>query len=616
MGPTRDSGQRAFWPVAFAALTIVFISALPVAAADDMSPCGLAMSSDGGRLYVSCHTADAVAVIDTAGPKKIGEIRVGKAPYGVALSPDDQLLYVANSRDGTVSVIAVGQKTRPVVKSFKAGAGPHGLALDKRGRLFVCNRWIPSLSVLDVRTRKEIKRIPMVREPMYVAITPDDSLALVANSLPVGEGNSAKLAADVTLVDTKSLRRIASLRLPTGSIDMRQIVCSPDGKWAYVVHLLSRFLVPTTQLDRGWMNTNALTIIDVAKKQIHATLLLDTVMQGAANPYGIVCSPDGKRIYITHAGTHEVTDIDAAKMHAYVAKVPAEKRPDLANDLSIMFGKDLARRKPTGGRGPHGVAVGPKTGMLYVANYYSGTVTVIDPKRLRVQATVDLGGSKQTDIVRRGEDLFNDATVCFQHWQSCASCHPDGRADGLNWDLMNDGIGNPKNAKSLVLSAQTPPSMATGVRTDADVASRAGFLYILFRQPSDEELKAVQAYVRSLKPAPSPYLRPNGSPTPAAERGKKIFHDTKTGCSKCHPSPLFTDMRTYDVGTRGEFDRRSEFDTPTLAELWRTAPYLHDGSAVTLRDVLTKSNRKDLHGKTSHLKKKQFDDLVAYLLSL
>lgn len=58
------------------------------------------------------------------------------------------------------------------------------------------------------------------------------------------------------------------------------------------------------------------------------------------------------------------------------------------------------------------------------------------------------------------------------------------------------------------------------------------------------------------------------------------------------------------------------FDTPTLIELWRTAPYLHDGSAATLRDVLTTANPDDKHGKTSHLTADQLNDLIAYLLSL
>jgi cytochrome c peroxidase len=79
---------------------------------------------------------------------------------------------------------------------------------------------------------------------------------------------------------------------------------------------------------------------------------------------------------------------------------------------------------------------------------------------------------------------------------------------------------------------------------------------------------------------------------------------------------LFTALETREVGTQHEFDRTGRFDTPTCVELWRTGPYLHDGSAVTLREVLTTRNADDTHGKTSHLNPEEIDALVEYLLSL
>ena len=50
--------------------------------------------------------------------------------------------------------------------------------------------------------------------------------------------------------------------------------------------------------------------------------------------------------------------------------------------------------------------------------------------------------------------------------------------------------------------------------------------------------------------------------------------------------------------------------------MYRTGPYLHDGRAKTLRDVLTACNVGDKHGKTSHLKPAEIDELVAFLKSL
>jgi cytochrome c peroxidase len=76
-------------------------------------------------------------------------------------------------------------------------------------------------------------------------------------------------------------------------------------------------------------------------------------------------------------------------------------------------------------------------------------------------------------------------------------------------------------------------------------------------------------------------------------------------------------LHSYDVGTRSQLDGPTDtFDTPTLIELWRTAPYLHDGSVSNLRDLLTFANPNDRHGRISHLTADQILDLCEYLLSL
>jgi len=59
-----------------------------------------------------------------------------------------------------------------------------------------------------------------------------------------------------------------------------------------------------------------------------------------------------------------------------------------------------------------------------------------------------------------------------------------------------------------------------------------------------------------------------------------------------------------------------QFATPPLTEVWRTAPYLYDGRAESIREVLTTYNRGDTHGKTSDLSDQDINDLAAYILSL
>jgi cytochrome c peroxidase len=320
----------------------------------------------------------------------------------------------------------------------------------------------------------------------------------------------------------------------------------------------------------------------------------------------------------------------------------------LAEGLPFLVGARRRVKLPEGDLGPRAVAVVGH--MAYTANYFSDTLTAIDlsntnsrPESIPLSESGPRNPRAEADLARKGEFYFHDATICFQGWQSCASCHPgEARADGLNWDLLNDGIGNPKNTKSLLLAFQTPPAMWLGVRETAQTAVRSGIKHILFTEQPEGVAAAIDEYLKSLKPVPSPFLVPGSKfkvrnsksnvPSPkstvvsqntadgwrfsaAAERGKAMFE--RAGCAECHSGPLFTDLQRYDVGTRRAFDRPTdEFDTPTLVELWRTAPYLHDGSAATVREVVTTRNHHDRHGKTSDLTSQEIDDLCAYLLSL
>ncbi|MGZ8727857.1 MAG: hypothetical protein ACXW5U_03315 [Thermoanaerobaculia bacterium] len=133
------------------------------------------------------------------------------------------------------------------------------------------------------------------------------------------------------------------------------------------------------------------------------------------------------------------------------------------------------------------------------------------------------------------------------------------------------------------------------------------------------DLDALGDFMRSLRTMHrSPHLKPSGTLDRPAMRGQAIFFSTMTGCAGCHPPPLFTDRSKHDVGTgRGASERKgTSFDTPSLRFLFSSAPYLHDGSAPSLRDVVTTGNPGDLHGRTSHLSSGEVDDLVAFLESI
>ena len=217
---------------------------------------------------------------------------------------------------------------------------------------------------------------------------------------------------------------------------------------------------------------------------------------------------------------------------------------------------------------------------------------------------------------RRGEILFHDATACFEHWLSCVTCHPDARADGFNWDLLNDGTGNLKNTKSMLLSHETPPCMITGIRADGETAVRAGFVHILFTTYKEENACCVDEYLKALKPMPSPRLV-DGQLSESAVRGRKLFNSDEIGCSKCHlPSSYFTDLRLHRVGSQDPNDFFDKFDTPTLVEVWRTAPYLNTGAYTSIRELLEVGKHGVANGEFDALSKEEQDDLIEYVLSL
>jgi YVTN family beta-propeller protein len=595
----------------------------------------VALSPDGKTLYVSDFTAGAIVVLDAATGEKRRDITVPGQPVGLAVSKDDSTLYVADY--GRCKVLAVDTRKGSVAAEVAVGRRPFGIALaPKANRLYACNLYTNDVSVIDAGAMRELARIKVVREPRFVAVTPDESKAVVSNSLPVGPTTAKDVAMDVSVLDLRSNTVAATLRMVVGASNGRGVAVSADGQWGYVAGMRALFNAPVTQIERGWELTSVVHVIDLKKDSHYATVVLDSTLQGAPNPYGLAASPDGRRLYVGLAGTSQVVAVD---VEGLLSKSPARIRPAeferdeipatqratkdlgapefLQRHLGQLTRYGLANRLEVRGNGPRGMCVSADGKRLYVASYYSGSVACLDTITGATLFSKTLGPQPEADAVRRGEMYYNDAQHGFEEWASCASCHPEGRADGLNWDLINDGIGNPKETKSHLYAEWTPPVMARGVRATAEMAVRTGFKWIQFAQVPDERVADIREYMKSLRPEPSPYLTEDGKLSEAARRGKAIFRDEAV-CGACHSGPYFTNRKSYDVGTLDpQFNNPDGFfDTPTLVEIWRTGPYLHDGRALTIEDVFTRFNKNDRHGVTSKLTKQQVEDLSAYMLSI
>ncbi|MGH9200962.1 MAG: cytochrome-c peroxidase [Vicinamibacterales bacterium] len=116
--------------------------------------------------------------------------------------------------------------------------------------------------------------------------------------------------------------------------------------------------------------------------------------------------------------------------------------------------------------------------------------------------------------------------------------------------------------------------------------------------------RALASYVRSILSGDSPYDRfvsgDRSALSPEQQLGLQVFRG-KGGCTACHVGPTFTDEQFHNTGVAWRDGRIADegrfaistnprdhgaFKTPTLREIARTAPYMHDGSIATLEDVM------------------------------
>jgi len=498
----------------------------------------VAFAPGGDTLVVSDRTAGLLYVVDVEAGEVARSIPLRGAPMAVAWGKGSRV-YVSEYDNGTVAEVQT--RTGKVLRRFAVGPKPVGVAFAAKKKLLVVSNYgLNNVSIVDVTSGKERGHIAAGPRPYFAAVTPDETMAVVGNLLPAGPATDPRSAAVVSLIDLDKTQKIRDIVLPDSSSCVRKVAISPGGRWAYVTHTRGRTTLPTTQLERGWVNTNALS-----------------------DPWGIALAADASTAWISIAGTHQIARIELARLHDFMAgrgdikslglsdsyaspaaiwqqiKEEPAKRDQLSYHLSALYAADLLSRIQIPAQCPRGIALAPDGKCLAVASYYTGEVLLLDPDRCRVIKAIDLGPQPEPDEVRHGEFVFHNGYHSFQHWLSCATCHPDGRADAMNWDLLNDGIGNPKNAKSLLWSHKTPPAMALGVRASMEEAAR---------EVEEGDLKAVQAYLRSMQPERSPHLV-NGRLSEKALRGKALFESDAVGCSHCHPGPLYTSMEPHDVST-------------------------------------------------------------------
>ena len=210
--------------------------------------------------------------------------------------------------------------------------------------------------------------------------------------------------------------------------------------------------------------------------------------------------------------------------------------------------------------------------------------------------------------IRRGRRLFYSAVdrdvAAAGGGVSCSTCHVDGRADGRTWTFADPDGGEPTLRQTPSLAgkvSETAPFTWDGtVTTVANEAALTSHDRMGGRGLDREQMTDIAAFVDSIR---APFRGVSGA------RGRDLFEREDVGCASCHAGPRFTDGGNHVVlGSTAA-------NTPTLTGIAATAPYLHDGSARTLRDVLVWA-RSGAMGDTSALDDADLDALEAWLRAL
>ena len=580
-----------------------------------------------------------VTAINATNYSKLSEPSVGQDPKALALGPSNTL-WVVNKKSASLSVI--NRATGGVIRTHALpyASAPHGIVVNvATSRAYVVLEALGQVAELETTTGNILRTVNVGPWPRGLALDP------LGGTLWVGRFISPDDAGKVTAVDTATfaVSNIVSLALVTEP----DTQTSGSGLPNYLGPLAiapdyTHLFVPAKKdnIHRGVLRNGQHLTFEHTMRSMASSIDLTTRTETSSRRLDldnsdfatcVAFSPLGNQVFFAANGSATIWVVDA-----YTSRVQD----------AFTFG--------SGGMAPDGLTLSSDGKRLFVHNFMSRSVTVFNTTAAcgSICGTTPLLATISTVLtetllpqVLRGKQIFydsEDTRLSSDSYMSCASCHLDGGHDGRVWDFTGFGEGLRNTIDLNGRGAGHGPvhwtanfdevhdfegqirtlGGGTGLMSDEDFnagtvsqplgQSKAGF---------SSDLDALAAYVASLTGSgKSPHRQTNGSLTSEAALGREIFR--QQNCAACHSGTAFTDstsLARHDVGTiltssgkrlGAELDG---FDTPTLRGLWKTAPYLHDGSAPTLRDVLVTKNISGRHGYLFSLNETEIDQLAAYL---
>jgi YVTN family beta-propeller protein len=598
----------------------------------------IAFDATRNRVWVVNSDTNTVTAINGANNTKAFEAAVGNNPQTVAQAPDGRI-WVANMGSSTISVLNPDTGAVAQTITLPAGSRPFGVVFaPDNAAAYVTLQGTGRLLEVNPTSGAQLANLSVGPWPRGIAVTADSSRVLITRFIsPASRGEVVEVNPE-TFVVTRTFALANDPGPDTESSGrgipnyMSNVAIQPDGRRAWIPS-------KKDNTSRGtFRDGNALTFestvrtivsqIDLTSNAEVLSARVDLNDRDMAN--AVLFTPLGDYAFVSTQGTNAIEVLD-------------------------VYNRQIVTGIVNTGRAPRGMVLGAN-GRLYVQNFMSRTVSVYDVSGLLNATSTNV--PKVADVsavatellaanVLTGKRIFynaDDARMNRDKYISCASCHQDGGQDGRVMDFTDRGEGlrntvaltgrrgvgqgrvhwtgnfdeiqdfendirNAFGGTGFLSNAQ----FNTGTRANPLGDPKAGL---------NADLDALAAYVTSLNSVGrSPFRNADGSMTADAVAGKTLF-DGVAGCVTCHSGTDFTDSATnvlHNVGTiKPSSGKRiggtlTGFDTPTLRGVWETAPYLHDGSAATLMDVLTTQNIANQHGTTSGLTTTQLNQLVAYL---
>ena len=505
---------------------------------------------------------------------------------------------------------------------------PWGLALGTNDALFVTSAYGRALTALDAQTLTTRYTIPLAREPRGVAITPDGTRAFVTHAvgdavsvveIDGGSSGEAPRARSVRMLGGKYRNRVdelvgAKTMHPTSSLAYAPVL-NESGTRLFVSHLVVQNGESTTQfIASGYGGVSiendtsvpSVAVIDVARERplgaVEGPVPHDFINISAQAFVGNAVAPVGSSarqaraaaligdaLLVASRGTGELVELDAHSLD-----------PALAPSRVFRVGE-----------GPTGIDVDPRTDIAVVWNQNSHDLAVVSLGSGDVDTIAVAGEPLRADLAR-GRSLFHaeqDRRIS-RDGRACASCHPEGRDDGIVWRL-GDG---PRQTLTLAGHVEHGPYGWHGAHETLEANIGETIVRLGGSGLSEQELKDLASYLREglfvpQRPAPSA-----ASETLVA-RGRDLYMSDKLGCNSCHEvGHGTTDRHVHDVGSQAKGESRAAFRTPSLVMLEATAPYFHDGRYATLEALL--DDNLDRMGQTSHLAADDRAALLAFLRTL